>query len=346
MIPVLSETYAKPETLEALFGQFSTVPAGLFLTGPMDGADFGSLFTIETVLWWGLVIAFMNTLLVVRHTRQSEETGAMEMLLSTRASRFAPLAAVGSVAIVMNGIMAILIGGGMLALRSDWGDGSVWLYSASFAAFGIAWAAVAALCAQLFESARTTNAVLAIAIGVAFVLRGVGDFLSTRSADGVMYAAWPSWLSPFGWLQSTRSLTHPEWWPLILPIALAGVMFAAAFLLLAWRDEGAGIIPARRGRARASRFLRTPFGIAWYVQKNVFLGWLCGSLALVTIIGVLIPQMGNVIESSPDVSQLMQTMGGGTALIPSFLSAMLMITALMVVAYGIQDALRYFSRQS
>jgi ABC-2 type transport system permease protein len=97
MIPVLSETYAKPETLEALFGQFSTVPAGLFLTGPMDGADFGSLFTIETVLWWGLVIAFMNTLLVVRHTRQSEETGAMEMLLSTRASRFAPLAAVGSV---------------------------------------------------------------------------------------------------------------------------------------------------------------------------------------------------------------------------------------------------------
>jgi ABC-2 type transport system permease protein len=346
MIPVLSETYAKPETLEALFGQFSTVPAGLFLTGPMDGADFGSLFTIETVLWWGLVIAFMNTLLVVRHTRQSEETGAMEMLLSTRASRFAPLAAVGSVAIVMNGIMAILIGGGMLALRSDWGDGSVWLYSASFAAFGIAWAAVAALCAQLFESARTTNAVLAIAIGVAFVLRGVGDFLSTRSADGVMYAAWPSWLSPFGWLQSTRSLTHPEWWPLILPIALAGVMFAAAFLLLAWRDEGAGIIPARRGRARASRFLRTPFGIAWYVQKNVFLGWLCGSLALVTIIGVLIPQMGNVIESSPDVSQLMQTMGGGTALIPSFLSAMLMIKALRVVAYGIHGISRIRSEES
>ncbi|MCL2281031.1 hypothetical protein FWC31_04120, partial [Candidatus Saccharibacteria bacterium] len=209
MIPILKGTYAAPETLATLHQQFSAVPAGLFLTGPMDLASFGSLFTLETVLWWGIMIAFMNTLFVARHTRQNEEMGAQELILSGRVHRSASLSATLLVALLMNVVMAALMGFGMGALYDGWGNGSVALYAVSMGLFGFVWAAIAAILVQLFESVRTANAMAAILVGVTFLLRGVGDFLGQLGANGTIQAAWPSWLSPFGWNQATRSLTFP-----------------------------------------------------------------------------------------------------------------------------------------
>ena len=357
MIPTLQNTYAAPETLATLYQQFSTVPAGLFLTGPMDGPNFSSLFTIETVLWWGLVIAFMNTLFVARHTRQNEESGATELLLSTRASRFSPLFATLLVALAMNLLLSILIFLGLIALNPDFDSGSILLYSIGFGIFGFVWASLAAIFAQIFESARTANAAAAIAIGVAFLLRGVGDFLASRGADGILHAAWPSWLSPFGWLQATRSLTFPNWSPLLIPLVF--IIFASllAFILQRSRDVGAGILPSRKGRSRARKFLRTPLGLTFYLQKNIFFGWLAGALAMVAVIGALVPQMSRVYDSSPELAQMISAMGGGGGgtdainslsekLIPTFLSAMLMITVLMILAYVVHALSRARTEES
>ncbi|MCL2174178.1 hypothetical protein FWH58_02715 [Candidatus Saccharibacteria bacterium] len=346
MIPLLRNTYAfSPETLETLYHQFSAVPAGLFLTGPMDGPNFSSMFTIETVLWWGLVIAFMNTLLIVRHTRQNEEMGAQELILSGRVHRSASLVAALVVALIVNVVMALAIGLGMGLLYDGW-IGSVWLYAAGFAGFGFAWACVAAILVQLFESARSANAVGAILIGAAFLLRGVGDFLGSIGANGLVQAAWPSWLSPFGWLQATRSLTSPEWWPLLVPLGFAVVAIGVAFVLLNSRDESRGILPSRVGHARAGKFLRTPLGLTMHLQKNVFIGWLAGALALVSVIGALVPQMSKVYDSSPELRLMIESMGGSGALVPTFLSAMLMITMLMILAYVIHALSRARAEES
>ena len=335
MIPILKDTYATPETLATLHQQFSLVPAGLFLTGPMDGANFGSLFTLETVLWWGIMIAFMNTLFVIRHTRQNEEMGAAELIFSGLAHRRAGLAAALIVAFVMNLVMAVLMGVGMCLLFDGWGNGSVLLYAVAMGVFGFVWACIAAILAQLFESARTANAVAAILVGVAFLLRGVGDFLGQVGANSTVAAAWPSWLSPFGWSQATRSLTFPDWWPLLVPLIFVVVVIPLAFFCLGKRDVGSGLLPARAGRARASKFRRTRLGLTWYLQKNVFIGWTSGALALVAVIGALVPQMSKVYNSSPELAQMITAMGGDGAMIPTFLSAMLMITVLMILAYAI-----------
>ncbi|MCL2451296.1 hypothetical protein FWD20_00190 [Candidatus Saccharibacteria bacterium] len=336
MIPILKGTYAAPETLNTLYQQFNTMPAGRFLVGSMDGPNFGSLFTLETVLWWGLVIAFMNTLFVMRHTRQNEEMGAQELIMSGRVHRGAGLSAALIVALVMNVVMAALMGAGMGALYDGWGNGSVWLFAAGFAAFGFVWACIAAVLAQLFESTRSANGMAAILIGAAFMLRGIGDFLGEiGGSNGVLQAAWPSWLSPFGWNQATRSLTFPEWWPLLVPLVVAVVAVGVAFVLLNLRDESRGILPSRAGRARAGKFLRTAPGLTVYLQKNIFIGWMCGALALVSVIGALVPQMSKVYDSSPELARMIAEMGGGGAMIPTFLSAMLMITLLMVLAYVI-----------
>lgn len=337
MVPVLRDVYGDEASLTTLYQTFSLNPAGLFLTGPMDAPNFGALMTIETILWWGLAIAFMNTLLVVRHTRQNEEIGAQELILSGQVHRGTSLIAVLIIAFLANALIAVGIGAGMAALETSlWTTDQAWLYGLAMGLFGFAWAAIAAVIAQLVESARSANGILAGLIGVAFLLRGIGDFMGTANADGVLQPTWLSWLSPFGWLQATRPLTFPEWWPLIVPGIFVVVAGSVAFFLLSKRDVGAGILPARKGRARASRFLATPLGLTWHLQKNIFIGWLIGIVAMVVTIGVLVPEMTHVYESSENMKTLIAAMGGTGAIIPAFLSAMLSIVVLMVIAYVIQ----------
>ncbi|MFZ1360542.1 MAG: hypothetical protein WAS27_00715 [Candidatus Saccharimonadales bacterium] len=337
MVPLLKETYGMGGELETMYQTFGANPAGLFLTGPMDSPTMAAFMTLETLLWWGLAIAFMNVLLVVRHTRQNEEMGAQELLLSGHVHRTTNLVAVLLVAVATNTVLAVSIGAGMAAVGAgEWGAESAWLYGVAFGVFGVVWAAIAALVVQLFENTRSATGMLASLIGVAFVVRGVGDFMGTKNADGLLEPAWVSSLSPFGWLQATRPLTFPDWWPLLIPLACAVVMIPVAMALQARRDVGAGLLPSRRGRAQATSFLQTPLGLTWYLQKNIFIGWLCAIVVMVLTIGVLVPEMSHIYESSESLKQMIEAMGGSGQMIPTFLSAMLSIIVLMVAAYVVQ----------
>lgn len=346
MIPLLRDVYGDTASLATLYQSFGTNPAGLFLTGPMDAPTFGGLMTIETVLWWGLAVAFMNTLLVIRHTRQNEEIGAQELILSGQVYRSAGLRAVLIIAFLANLIMTLGLGWGMSVMENSWGTNGAWLYALAMGLFGFVWAAIAALVAQLVESTRSANGMLAGLIGAAFIARGIGDFMGTTDANSLVQPMWLSWLSPFGWMQATRSLTFPEWWPLLVPVAFVAVAIPTAFWLLGRRDVGAGLLPDRKGHARATRWLKTPLGLTWYLQKNIFIGWLVGVLAMAVTIGVLIPEMSHVYESSENTKAFIEAMGGTGAMIPAFLSAMLSIIALMVLAYAVQGMGKLRSEES
>lgn len=345
VVPVLRETYGDQASWTALYQSLSSNAAGLFLTGPMDSATFGGVVTIETLLWWGLAVAFMNTLLIVRHTRLNEEMGAQELLLAGQVHRGAGLLSALSVAFVADMAIAVGIGAGLALMEPTWGAGA-WLYGLAIGIFGFVWAVIAGIVVQLVESARSANGMLAGLIGIAFAIRGVGDFMSNIGADGLLQPAWMSWFSPFGWMQATRGLTAPEWWPLAIPVVFVVVAIPVAFWLLSKRDVGAGILPARKGRARASAFLQTPLGLTWKLQKNIFVGWMAGSLATVMTISVLLPEMSHVYESSESTRALIEAMGGTGAMIPAFLSVMLAIIAVMVLAYVVQGLSKLSSEES
>src|SRR6202007_3077557 len=59
---------------------------------------------------------------------------------------------------------------------------------------GLAFTGIAAVAAQLTWSARTARGIALAALGVAFVLRGVGD------SAGVAGPSWLSWASPLAWI--------------------------------------------------------------------------------------------------------------------------------------------------
>lgn len=347
MVPILRETYGDAAGLRTIYNLFETMPSVLLLTGPMDAPTFGGLFTFETVLWWGLVLAFFNTVFVVRHTRANEENGAEELMLSGRVSRFSPLVAALVVSLAANLVIAVLTTVGLLMLDTGWGFGNSALYGLAFGVFGFTWAAIAALVVQLVASARTANGLLAGLIGLTFLLRGIGDFMGVKNAAGILEPTFISNLTPFGWLEATRSLTFPEWSPLFVSLAFVVGAVVVSLAFLSKRDLGAGILPSRKGRTRASKFRRTALGLTVYLQKNVFVGWLVGCLALVGVIGMLAnDKLTTVYSGSEAAKATIEAMGGQGDFVGAFLTAMLKIVVIMVLAYVIQAMVKLRSEEA
>lgn len=336
MIPLLNDTYGDTESIEVLYSTMGMNPAMLFMTGPIDAATFGSLVTIETLLWWGIAFAIINTLLVVRHTRHNEEIGAQELLLSGQLHRASNLVAVLIVALGLNALIALGIGAGFELVNDGyWATSSSWLYGVAMGVFGFVWACIAAVVVQLVESGRSANGMLMGLIGATFVARGIGDFMGKIGESGLHEPTIINLFNPYGWLQATRPLSTPDWAPLWISIGVALVVAMLGFMLLARRDVGAGLLPSRKGHARASRLLVTPLGLTWKLQKNIFIGWFIGIMVMVATIGSLVPQMNDVMEQSESMSQVLTAIGGVGELLPSFMAAMMAISCLLVFGYTI-----------
>ena len=347
MVPLLQDVYGDKESLATVYATFNANPAGMFMTGPMDEPTFGAFMALETLLWWGMAIAFLNTLLVVRHTRHNEEIGAQELLLSGRVHRSSSLIAALTVSLAVNALIVLGLGIGLQAVDAPWSASQSWLYAVAIGLFGFVWAALAAVVVQLVESGRTANAALAGLVGLGFLIRGIGDFLGKVDTSGVHQPEWMSGLSPFGWLQATRPLTSGyDWWPLAVLAGFSIIMIGLGFVLLVRRDVGAGILPSVQGNARASRALGSPVGLALYLHKNIFVGWLVAVLVMVGTIGVLVPQMSDIYTSSDSMRQMIESIGGAGALIPSFMSAMIAIVCVMIIGYAIHSLSRVRSEES
>jgi ABC-2 type transport system permease protein len=321
----------------------ATLEAGtavsLVFNGPALGTSRGAVTFVESFALVSVLTALMNTLAVVRHTRQNEENGRAEMVGSMVVGRYAGLTAALLVAAgtdLVLGTLATLV---LVAIGLPAG-GSV-AAGAGLTGIGISFAAVAAVSAQVSAFARGANALAGCAIGSAFLLRAAGDTYGTVSPDGVaVNSAWPSWLSPFGWSQQVRPYAEDRWWVLVLPVALATALIAAAFALVGRRDFGQGLIYARPGPARASRALLSPLGVAWRLQRGTLLGWLVG-VSLVGIgVGAIGDTIGTLLSASQQVRRIFEQLGGGDNLVDAYFATTMSLVGIAVTAYAVQSLLR------
>jgi ABC-2 type transport system permease protein len=292
----------------------------------------------ELVAWRAgfipVMIGLFSLLTVIRHTRTEEEAGRRELLGATVVGRHAGLAAALVATTGANLVLGAVLAGGMIGQGLP-ATGS-WAFAAEFAATGVVFAAIGAVAAQLTSGAGSARAIAIAALGVAYLLRVVGD-VSGMSGGAL---SWLTWLSPIGWAQRIRPYGGDEWWPLLIVAVFTVALVAVAVALSARRDVGAGLLPARLGPAEGAPALRSPLALAWRLHRGLLAGWTVGFAALGVVMGYLAAGIGDLVRDAPQMGDAFSRLGGASGLIDSYLAGTLGFFGLIAAAYAIQATLR------
>jgi len=295
-VQALESLYATPESRQARATLIAS-PAATALAGPGYGLDdytIGAMTANELALWIMLPVAIMAVLAVTRHLRAPEEDGRLELLRSQPVGAAAPVVA-GLVAAAA-GVLAVGALTFVALLTTSLDAGGSALMCAGIVVAALVLAGASAVASQLSAHARTASALGMAAIGVAFVLRAVGDVQAFESGS-----VW-SWLSPFGWSQATAPYTEDRWWPLLIGLAATAVSVAFAFALVGRRDLGTGLLPDRPGRAHGR--LRGIVDLTWRRQRTSIVSWAVATILCGALVGVLAEQISNFVDDQVALTDL------------------------------------------
>jgi ABC-2 type transport system permease protein len=320
----LGSTLGANPSFRALYGPaFDLSSAGGFTAWRMGG--FAAAF-----------IALMSLLAVIRHTRAEEEAGRLELLRSGVVGRHAPLTAALLVTIGANVALAAIVTVGLISENTSM-TGALAL-GLGFLGCGIVFAGVGAVTAQISENARPARGMAVSVLGLAYLLRAVGDSSGT--------AAWLSWLSPIGWVQQTRAFAGERWWTLLLLLVVGVALIVLAVSLEGRRDFGAGLRPSPLGPDRAAAGLSTAAGLAWRLQRGSLLAWTIGVAIFAGAIGSVANGVLDIFKGNPRLEEIVQRLGGGQSLIDAFFSAVLPVMATVATMHSVQSMLRLRSEET
>lgn len=325
--------YPTTESIEEISGVISN-PSVVAMNGPLFHATLGGLTTWKILATEVILAALMNMLTVIRHTRGEEEAGRLELIGASRVGRYAPLtAALATVGLADAAIVTLialsLIGTGLPAV------GSVAL-GLAIGLGGLVFAAVAAVAAQLTTSSRSANAIAASVLGVAYVLRAMGD----------TGTSWLNGLSPIGWIIHTRPFAIERWSLLFLVAELSFVVMAVAYALAGRRDLGAGYLPQRPGPATAAPSLRSPLALAWRLHRGTLVGWMVGLAVWGTALGGITEGIDNLVGTNQALEDMLARMGGHAGILNAYLATVFGITGLVVSAFTVQSILRLHGEET
>lgn len=314
-------------------------PSILALRGLPDGASVGAYVYFQVFCYLAITAALMSTFLVTRHSRADEERGRLELVGATPIGRAAPLAATMVWGMLANLLLGVLVavgfqGGGLPAAGS-------WLAGLAAAATGIVFVGLAALVAQLAPTSRAANGISAALVGVAFLLRAVGDATGTLDLPALTAAsAWPSWLSPIGWAQQVFAFTRADASPLLLSAALFVAAAAAALVAQSRRDLGSSLLRERSGRATGH--LHSSLGLAWRLQWPSVVGWALGALVLGSLAGTLSGSLASAGELGDRLQRLLELVipGGSGQLTDMLVIALVGVAGILAAFTGAQAIMR------
>ena len=329
-VVALAELYADPGEREARAALIAS-PAATALAGPGFGLDdytFGAMTANELALWLMVPVGIMGVLAVSRHLRAPEEDGRLEIVRSQPVGRPAPvvaglLAAAGGVLVVGVALLAAL-------LTTDLDPAGSVLMVASVVAVALVLASATAVAAQLTTHARTSSAIGMALLGLAFVLRAVGDVQGPRSTS-----VW-TWLSPFGWSQATAPYTLDRWWPLAVGVAAVALNVGVAAVLVRRRDLGTGLLPERLGPARGR--VGGLVGLTWRRQRTSVLAWGAGVVGTGALIGLLASAVVDFVAEGAELSAILGDVDDAVAAVFGLYTVFLAVVAAAYVGTAVGAA--------
>jgi ABC-2 type transport system permease protein len=280
---------------------------------------------------WGLLTA-------TRLMRGEEDAGRAELLLAGQTTRrraaAQAMAGLGGGLIVLFTLTAtgtILTGH---SARVGFSAGQSLYLSVTLVAGAATFLAVGALTSQLATTRRRAAATAGAVFGIAYALRMVAD------SDPALH--WLVWLSPLGWIEESRPLTHPRPAALLPVLALLAILAAATVYLAGGRDLGAATLPDTDSSAPHMTLLSNPTGMAVRLIRPVALGWLFAVAAFAVLLGSVAEASTNDAAGSTGVQRALSRLGGHGSLVELYLGLTFLLLALLLglVAAGQVTAIR------
>lgn len=309
-------------------------PAALAFNGPAQALDtIGGQVAFQVGAFGLVMVGLMSVLLVSRVTRGEEDSGRLELVRAMPIGQHAPLAAGLLVVAGAHLVLGILVVVSLLALDLPTA-GSI-VFGASFTAFGLAFAGITAVTAQVSANPRVASGTAGAVLGLAFAVRAVGDI-----GDGSL-----SWLSPMGWAQKARPYAGEQPWALLLCVGLATGLLWSARALAERRDFGAGLVADRPGPPVAPPSLSSPLGLAVRLHRAATFWWAGSVLALGLVYGSLAESIDDFVGDNEALQEMLAS-AGGASLTDSYLSTSLLIMALTAAGPAIQITLRLRSEET
>lgn len=273
-------------------------PAIVALYGPIrDTHSLGELAMTKMTVLYSVLVALMCVIVVRRHIRRNAASGrSRAVLLSATAEATILAASVGLLAALANVSAGLPVLGSMM-------------FGASWAGIGLVATTLTATICQLPGSFRVRGWMTAAVIGLLYALRALGDSSS---------ATWLGWLTPFGWATRVEAWSTPQIWVLFLYVLAAVGLAVVALDLNAMRDGEVEVIADR-----------SPNG-DWLALAV----WTIATAGLAGVFGMIIPDVGAVLESS-GARELLQRMAGTGPLPGALAGVVFAVVAPVVTAFGI-----------
>ncbi|GAA2943976.1 MULTISPECIES: ABC transporter permease [Streptomyces] len=343
-----------PNTLEGLYGtpaeradlirQMATNSSLRAMIGPVFDDSIGALTAWRVGVYAGALAAVMSLLVVVRHTRDEEESGRQELVASGMVGRRASLTSALLAASVANAVLALLVTAGLA------GQGAVGALALALgiAGVGMVFATMAAIVAQLTESARLARGLTAAVLGAAFVLRAAGDSATDGGTSQAFGTGGGSsvltWVSPLGWLENLRPYADERWWVLGLLAAAVVLQGVVAYGLAGRRDIGMSFLPTRPGPATGR--LGSAGALAWRLQRGGVLGWSIGFLLAGVVYGGMTEGAADLVGDNAGARRIFERMGGRSGLTDAFLASMVGMLGLVAALYIVASVLRLHGEET
>lgn len=298
-------------------------PAMTALMGPVYGLEAISSAIImaqECLIWYALIVAVMNIFFISRHTRSDEELGRHELFRALPVGRLTGAVSALFGAFLLNLMISLLIASGILWLNIDGTTiPGAFAYALSIGTQGFLFAALTLLAAQLFSTSRGVTGSVFAALGIFYIIRAYGDM----SGSGL------SVISPIGLGLRVSAFYEDSFVPVAILLIEATVIGVAALAVCAGRDLGEGVIPARKGRAHASRFLRGEFGLAWRLSRGVLFAWGAAALAIGVTYGSVIGEIDTFISGNELYEQILEASGSGNSMADNYTAMVFSVGSLL-----------------
>lgn len=303
---------------------FNTAPSLVAMFGRVyDPDSLGSLATIKLTAFYGAAVSILMVFQAVRHTRADEDAGRVELLSSTVVGRLAPLAAAMAAIAVFATAIWVAVAVALIAAGAAV-PGAI--------AFGLAWAVMGLasgmftiLAAQILPEARAAIAAGVAAVGISYLMRGIGDM--SDPGPGLL-----SWLSPIGWGQQIRPFAGDRFVFAGIPVLVSLGLGFAAMYLRGRRDLGSGMLGERRGQPGTT--IASPLRLSLRLNRGLLLGWAIGLGAMGFVVGSIADSMGGFFDD-PNMMSLLEKIGGRKGMIDLFLGVEIGIISVFASAAGI-----------